>query len=53
MLLRKHEGKRTLGRCSHRWEDTIKISVKEEGCVDVGGIDLSGPGLGPVLLRSW
>jgi hypothetical protein len=27
--LRKLEGKGTLGRCRHRWEDNIKMSRKE------------------------
>jgi len=30
------EGKRLLGRPRHRWEDNIKVELKEVGC---GGID--------------
>jgi hypothetical protein len=30
--VRKHEGKRTLGRPEHRMEDNIKINLKEIGC---------------------
>jgi hypothetical protein len=28
-LIRKPEGKRPLGRCNCRWEDTIKQDLKE------------------------
>ena len=34
--MRKPEGKRPLGRPSHRWEDNIKMDLKEVGC---GGLD--------------
>jgi len=36
ILVGKPEGKRPLGRPRHRWEDTIKIDLKEVGC---GGRD--------------
>jgi hypothetical protein len=29
VLLRKHNGKRPLGRPRHRWEGTVKIDLKE------------------------
>lgn len=32
VLVRKLEGKRLLGRPRHRFEDNIKIYVKEMGC---------------------
>jgi len=32
----KPQGKRTLGRPMHRWEDNIKVDLKEVGC---GGMD--------------
>jgi hypothetical protein len=27
--MRKLEGKRPLGRCRHKWEDNIKMDIKE------------------------
>jgi hypothetical protein len=35
-LVGKPEGKRSLGRPRHRWEDNIKMDLKEVGC---GGMD--------------
>jgi len=35
-LVGKSEGKRTLGRPRHRWEDNIKMDLQEVGC---GGMD--------------
>jgi hypothetical protein len=32
----KSEGKRTLGRSGHTWEDNIKLGLQEVGC---GGMD--------------
>ena len=32
VLIRKPEGKRPLGRCRHRWDDTIKMDLQEVGC---------------------
>jgi hypothetical protein len=32
----KPEGKRPLGRSRHRWEDNIKMDLKEIGWKDVG-----------------
>jgi hypothetical protein len=36
VLVGKHEGKRPLGKPGHRWEDNIKMDLKEVGC---GGMD--------------
>ena len=36
VLVRKHEGKRPLGRPRRRWEDNIKIDIQEVGC---GGME--------------
>jgi hypothetical protein len=36
VLVGKPEGKRPLGRPRRRWEDNIKVDIKEEGC---GGMD--------------
>ena len=36
MLVGKDEGKRQLGRPRRRWEDNIKMDLKEVGC---GGMD--------------
>ena len=33
VLLRKHEGKRPLGRPRRRWEDNIKMDLRKVGCV--------------------
>jgi hypothetical protein len=32
---KKHEG-RTLARLRHRWEDNVKINLKERGCENIG-----------------
>jgi hypothetical protein len=32
VLLGKPEGKRSLGRSRHRWEDNIKLDLQEVGC---------------------
>jgi hypothetical protein len=39
--IRKPEGKRPLGRPSHRWEDNNKTDFKEIGCEDVDQIHLA------------
>ena len=36
ILMGKPEGKRPLGRSSHRWEDNIEMDLQEVGC---GGMD--------------
>ena len=36
VLVRKPEGKRPLGRPRYRWEDNIKMDLREVGC---GGMD--------------
>jgi len=36
VLVGKPEGKRSLGRPRHRWEDNIKMDLQELGC---GGMD--------------
>ena len=35
------EGKRTLGRPSHRWDDNIKIDLQEVGCEGMDWFDLA------------
>jgi hypothetical protein len=35
VLLGKPEGKRPLGRLRHRWEDNIKMDLKEVGWGDI------------------
>jgi hypothetical protein len=37
VMVGKPEGKRPLGRPRRRWEDNIKMDLKEVGC---GGVDL-------------
>jgi hypothetical protein len=39
--VRKEEGKRPLGRPRQRWEDNIKMDLKETGKGDVDWTDLS------------
>ena len=36
LLVWKPEGRRSLGRLRHRWEDKIKMDLQEVGC---GGMD--------------
>jgi len=43
VLVGKPEGKRPLGRPTRRWEDNIKIDLREVGC---GGYGLDGAGSG-------
>ena len=37
----KREGMRPLGRPRRRWEDNIKMDLKEEGCGGMDWIDLA------------
>jgi hypothetical protein len=39
VLVGKPERKRSLGRPGRRWEDSIKVDLREERC---GGMDLIG-----------
>jgi hypothetical protein len=41
VLVVKPEGKRPLGRPRFRWEDNIKMDLKEVGCEGVDWIDLA------------
>ena len=41
VLVRKHEGKKPLGRPGHRWEDNIKMDLQEVGCGGMDWIDLA------------
>jgi hypothetical protein len=41
VLVGKTEGKRLLGRPSHRWEDNIKVYLQEVGCGGMDWIDLA------------
>jgi hypothetical protein len=38
--VRKPEGKRPLERARHRWEDNIKMNLKEIGCENMDWIHL-------------
>jgi hypothetical protein len=44
--MRKSEGKRRLGRSRCRWENNIKMDLKEIGLEY--GVDSSGSGQGPL-----
>jgi hypothetical protein len=39
ILVRKHEGKRSLGRYACKWKDNIKIDVQVIGCEEMGWIN--------------
>jgi len=41
VLVGKSEGKISLGRPRHRWEDNIKMDLQEAGCVGVDWIELA------------
>jgi hypothetical protein len=41
ILVRKPEGKRPLGRPRWRWEDNIKMDLREIGWIGKGWIDLA------------
>ena len=41
VLVGKPQGKRPLGRPRHRWEDNIKMDLREVGCNPGECIDLS------------
>jgi hypothetical protein len=41
ILIGRPEGRRPLGRPSHRWEDNIRMDVREIGFGDVDWINLA------------
>jgi hypothetical protein len=41
ILVRKPEGKRPLGRPICRWEDNIKMDIREIGCGGMDWVDLA------------
>jgi hypothetical protein len=41
ILVRKPDGKRPLGRSRHRWEDNIRVDLREIGWKDVDWIHLA------------
>ena len=41
VLVGNHEGKRPLGRPRRRWEDNIKMNLREVGCDSRDWIDLA------------
>jgi hypothetical protein len=47
VLVGKPEGKRPLGRPRRRWEDAVRIDLREIGSGGCG-LDLTGSGHGPV-----
>jgi hypothetical protein len=46
-LVGKSEGRRPLGRPRCRWEEGVRMDLRETGLV-VCGLDLTGSGQGPV-----
>jgi hypothetical protein len=47
LLVGKHEGKRSLGRPRRRWEDGMRMDLREIG-LGVCGLDSTGSGQGPL-----
>jgi hypothetical protein len=41
VLVGRSEGKRPLGRCSYRWEDNIKLDLRETGTDGANWIQLA------------
>ena len=41
VLVRKPEGRRPLGRPRHRWEDDIRMDLREVGCECVDWMELA------------
>jgi hypothetical protein len=41
ILVGKPEGKNSLGRPRHRWEDNINMELREVGCVGMNWIELA------------
>ena len=41
VLVGKPEGKRPLGRNSHRWDDNIKMGLQEGGCGSMDSVKLA------------
>jgi hypothetical protein len=48
VLVGKPEGKKPLGRPRRRWEDGIRIDLREIGLMGVCGLDSTGSGQVPV-----
>jgi hypothetical protein len=48
VLMGKPEGKRPLGRPRRRWEDGIRMDLRETGLGGGGRLDSTGSGQGPV-----
>jgi hypothetical protein len=48
VLVRKPEGKRPLGRPKRRWEDGVRMDLREIGFGGCG-LDSTGSGQGPVV----
>jgi hypothetical protein len=48
VLMGKYEGKRTLGKPNHRWEDSIKVGFQKVGwdCVNWIALILDWTGVG-------
>jgi hypothetical protein len=48
VLVEKSEGKSPLGRSRRRWEDGIRVDLRETGSGEGCRVDPGGSGLGPV-----
>lgn len=41
IIVRKHHGKRSLGRIKHTWENNTKMNLKETSCKNVDWIQMA------------
>jgi hypothetical protein len=46
VLVGKFEGRKSLERPEHKWEDSIKMNLRDVGCGDIDKIDVSTLGTG-------
>jgi hypothetical protein len=50
ILVRKPEGKKPLGRCRNRWDDNIKLYLREIGWEGMDWICMAQEGTSGILL---
>jgi hypothetical protein len=48
VFVAKTEGRRPLGKPRRRWEDGVRMDLRESGLGGGGGLDSTGSGQGPV-----
>jgi hypothetical protein len=52
-LVEKPEGRRPLGRLRRRWEDNVKMALREVGCGAWTGLIWLRIGTGNVVMNLW